>query len=130
MRSFVTNKIEGCLDFINYRKSVSASEYQPQLNQILEITLYCFDEFHYALRAFFEPKGRVEAIREHCRAVVQRESEIDDLQRSLTLRIYQSSRDLAEKQHLTEMLVRIARISDRMENTADEQELVSLKSII
>lgn len=126
----VTNKIEDCLDFVNYQKPAVASEYRANLARILEETLVCYAELGLALRAFFKPKGEVEDLRKHCRNVGETESKIDKMQRKLTLRIFEGERDLAEKQHVVELLSRITRISDRIENTADDLELLSLKSII
>lgn len=126
----VTNKIEDCLDFVNYQKPAVSSEYRQDLGRVLESSLTCYAELRRALQAFFKPKGQVEDLRKHCRQVGERESEIDSLQRALTLRIFESGSELAEKQHMVELLSRITRISDRIENTADELELLSLKSII
>lgn len=126
----VTNKIEDCLDFVNYQKPTSATDYRADLRKIIEITVECYAELRTALKAFFKPKGKIEDLREHCREVSEKESEVDALQRRLTLSIFESDRDLAEKQHIVQLLSRITSISDRIENTADELELLSLKSII
>ena len=126
----VTNKIEDCLDFVNYQKPTAATHYRKDLCRIIDITVECYAELRAALKAFFKPKGKIEDLRKHCRSVSEKESEVDAVQRSLTLRIFESDRDLAEKQHAVQLLSRITRISDRIENTADELELLSLKSII
>lgn len=126
----VTNKIENALDFVNYQKPQSKNAYVEPLKEILDMTVDCFTELNDALRAFFKPKGKVEALREHCHRVNEIESAIDDRERALTLRIFESDLSLAKKQHLVKLLARIVRISDEIENAADQLELASLKSII
>jgi len=126
----VANKIENALDFVHCHKPVSTAEYRKSLEDILDMTATCFSELSLALRAFFKPKGQVEDLRRHCRQVGELESSIDDKERALTLEIFDSDLPLAEKQHIVKLLARIVRISDEIENAADELELASLKSII
>lgn len=126
----ITNKIENCLDFVNYQKPGSLDAYRKEFGKILELTGACYEELHKGLRAFFKPKGTVEDLRTHTRAVVKLESSVDEQQRALTLRVFESQLSLAEKQQLTELLTNLADISDEIENVADELELLSLKSII
>lgn len=126
----VTNKVEDCLGFVNYQKPSLAPAYRDDIGDILKMTKDCYAELSLALRAFFKPKGAVEDLRQHSRQVGELESAIDKKERKLTLRIFESEMQLAEKQHLVELLSHITRISDEIENTADELELLSLKSII
>ena len=126
----VANKIENCLDFVNYQRPESAGAYREDLDEILDMTEACFAELSKALRAFFKPKGQVEELREHSRQVGELESSIDDKERALTRHVFESDLPLSEKQHIVKMLARIVSISDKIENAADELELVSLKSII
>ena len=126
----VTNKVEGCLDFVNYQKPASLDTYQSEIIAILDLTEGCFSELRKALRAFFKPKGTVEKLREHARDVGEIESLIDAKERALTLQIFDSALPIGEKLHLVQLLAKITQISDEIENTADGLELVSLKSII
>ncbi len=126
----VTNKIENALDFVNCQRPTSKGAYVEPLEEILDMTVDCFSELSDGLRAFFKPKGKVEDLRKHCRRVNEIESSIDDRERTLTRDIFESDLSLAKKQHLVKLLGRIVRISDEIENAADELELASLKSII
>lgn len=126
----VTNKVEDCLDFVNYQKPASLDSYQSELIAILDLTENCYSELRKALRAFFKPKGTVEKLREHARDVGEFESLIDARERALTLQIFESGLPIGEKLHLGQLLTQITRISDEIENTAQGLELVSLKSII
>lgn len=126
----VTNKIEGCLDFVNYQKPASLDLYRSEMIEILDLTEGCFSELRKALRAFFKPKGKVEKLRGHARDVGEIESSIDSKERALTLQIFESSLPIGEKLHLVQLVSKITKISDEIENTADGLELVSMKSII
>lgn len=124
------NKAEDCYDFVNYQKPRIADEYKTEIIAIVELTVGCFTEFRKALKAFFKPKGKLEKLREHTRRVSELESQIDDHERALTTQIFDSSLSLGEKMHLRRLLSTIVRISDVIEDAADELELVSLKSIV
>jgi predicted phosphate transport protein (TIGR00153 family) len=126
----VTNKIEDCLDFVNYQKPESLDSYQSEIAAILDLTETCYSELREALRAFFKPKGKVEELQEHSRRVGEIESSIDAKERALTQKIFESGFPIGEKLHMVQLLMRITRISDEIENAADELELLSLKSII
>lgn len=126
----VTNKTENCLDFVNYQRPGSTGMFREDLDEILDMTEACFAELSKALRAFFKPKGQVEDLRKHCRQVGTLESSIDDRERVLTRRVFESELPLPEKQHIVKLLARIVNISDKIENASDELELASLKSII
>jgi len=126
----VANKVEGCLDFVNYQKPESLHTYQSEINTILDLTESCYSDLRKALRAFFKPKGKVEELRDHTRGVGENESLIDARERALTQQIFESGLPMGEKMHLVQLLTRITQISDEIENTADELELLSLKSII
>ncbi len=126
----VTNNVESCLEFVSCQKPSHTGMFAEDLEKILNLTEDCFGQLRLAMRAFFKPKGKFEDLRERARKVGRLESEIDDIQRSLVTRIFQSELGLAEKQHLNSMLDNLVRISDRLENTADELQLVSLKSVV
>ena len=126
----VTNEIEECLHFVNNRKPESLGIYQTEITSILELTESCFAELQKALRAFFKPKGKVEELRAHASEVGKLESSIDIQERALTARIFESELSLAEKQELAQLLAMLGKISDEIENAADELELLSLKSIV
>jgi len=126
----VANKSEDCFDFVFYQKPQVAQEYRAEIVAIVELTLGCFGEFRQALETFFAPKGEVDTIRQHTKRVGELESLIDDNERALTARIFESPLPLSEKLHLRRLIVKIVCVSDVIEDAADELELVSLKSII
>lgn len=126
----ITNRAEGCLEFISSQHPANVRVYLDEFGDILDMTVDCYDNLHVALQAFFRPKGEIDELRARSRAVGEIESAIDERERALTVTIFSSDLPLAEKMHLAETLSRITRISDQIENTADELELLSLKSII
>jgi len=125
----VANKVEDCYDFFNCQKPRIAEEYQADILAIVETTGGCFAEFRDALRAFFKPRAKMDKLREHTRNVSELESLIDKTERALTVQIFDSSLPLIDKVHLRQFLSTLVRISDVIENAADELELVSLKSL-
>ena len=126
----IANRLESCLDFVDQQRPGNVKVYRTDFKNILDLTADCFAALRLALQAYFDPKVDVEELRQHASQVSQIESNIDDIQRSLTLTIFQSNLALAEKMHVAQLLVHIARISDQAENATDELELLSLKSII
>lgn len=126
----VTNRIEGCLDFVSMQRPAHVDAYAAPFSEILDMTAVCYDHLKGALRAFLKPKGEVEEVREHSRQVSEIESQIDRRERALSIALFGSDLELAEKMHVAELLSRIVSISDQIENTADELQLLSLKSII
>ena len=126
----IANRTEDCLDFVYYQRPAAANQYASQIGDILDLTTTCFDELQLALRAFFKPKGAIETLRAKVRDVGELETKIDKTQRKVTIALFKSELELAQKVHLEQLLSRIARISDQVENVADELELLSLKSII
>ena len=126
----VTNRIESCLEFVNLQRPVAIQHYHAEIDEILDLTEQCFGELRKALKSYFDPKAEVEELRAHSRRVGQIESQVDASERRLTRSIFESEISLSEKMHLKQLLSRITRISDQVENAADELELLSLKSII
>ena len=126
----VANKAEDCSDCIHFQKPRVAEEYRADILAIVSLTRDCFAEFKKALRAFFKPKGKIDKLREHTRKVSELESLIDGNERALTLQIFDSSLPLSEKLHLSRLLSSIVRISDVIEDAADELEFIGLKSIV
>ncbi len=126
----VSNKAEGCFDFFHNQKPDIPADFRAGFDECLDLTRDCFAVFQEALEAFFGPKDKTDKIRKHCRAVGELESRIDEVERNLTASVFDASLDLSQRIHLSQALRRIAAISDAIENSADELELISLKSVI
>lgn len=126
----VANKSEDAVDFCNLESPRIDDEYAPELIAIIGLTAGSYKELKKALKTFFKPKGDMDELRGHTRKVSELESLIDSNARVLTAQLFNSSAPLADKLHLQMFVSEITRISDVIEDAADELALVSLKSII
>lgn len=126
----VSNNAEGCFEFFCTQHPEIPEEYQAEFIQALDLTAECFLAFQKALETFFGPKNKFDEVQEYSREVGKLESKVDEVERSLTARIFSSPLHKSEKIHLSQTLRRIAGISDATENSVDQLELISLKSIV
>ncbi len=126
----VSNKAEDCFDSFHYQTPNVPKEFEEDLDRVLDLTTECFDAFKKALKAYFGPKDKLNKVRKHSKLVNELESQIDEIERDMTARIFKSSMDKADKLHLRRCLKKIVSISDATENAADRLELVSVKSVI
>jgi predicted phosphate transport protein (TIGR00153 family) len=126
----IANRAEGCLNFVSCQRPSNLGPYAGDFAEILDMTVDCFAQLRDAMRAFLSPQGEVDEFRARTRKVRDIETRIDEIERSVTIKLFRTDLALAEKQHVAELLSRVVRISDQIENTADELELLSLKSII
>lgn len=126
----ITNRTESCLHFVNLRRPAKVSPFAAEFEAILELTVDCYAHLQKALKAFLKPKGEIDDLRESAKRVGEIESVIDGRERALITAIFAAEFELAEKLHVAELLSRLCRISDQIENAADELELLSLKSVI
>lgn len=126
----VPNAAEACASFFLSEKPSIPAEFNEAFRELARTSFGIIEPLHEAVGAFFQPKGKIENIRELHRAVSIRESDVDQLEWDLTVRIFDSGLDLASKQHLRKAIDRIVRISDRAEDSSDQLELVALKSVV
>jgi predicted phosphate transport protein (TIGR00153 family) len=126
----VSNRSENCFDHFHYQAPVIPAEFETEMVAILDLTAECFLAFEKALKAYFGPKDKLEKVRKHSKRVSELESRIDEIERTMTTRIFKSSMDKGEMLHLRACLQKVASISDATENAADRLEWVSVKSII
>ena len=126
----VSNKAEDCFDHFRYQFPEIPDEFADDINTILDLTQECFAALQKGLKAYFGPKDKVEKVRKHGMRVSEFESRIDELERELTARIFDTDMDKGEKLHLRRSLRKITAISDATEDAADQLQWVSVKSII
>jgi predicted phosphate transport protein (TIGR00153 family) len=126
----VTNTAEDCSDFFHYQSPSIPVEYQSEIESIVDLTDESFRQFQKALRHYFGPKDKPDKVRLRGQRIGELESDIDDLERKVTTRIFNSQLDKSDKLHLQQSLRRIARISDKIEDAADELELMNVKSVV
>ena len=126
----VPNAAEACASFLLSERPAIPDEFKDRFQAVARASLGIIEPLHEVVRAFFKPKGKIDAIREQHKSVGVRESEVDQLEWDLTVAVYDSSLDLAVKHHLKKALDRIVHVSDRAEDWADQLELVALKSVL
>ena len=127
----VPNAAEACCGFFASQKPYIPAEFVDRLIQITEDSFGIVAELSIAVRAFFEPKGMIDDIREHVKAVGEKESLVDGQEWDLTTAIFDSpALDLAQKMHLKRALDRIVHIPDRAEDAAEMLSVVAMKSVL
>jgi len=127
----VANAAEAACDFVINQKPDIPETLHPAFKEILKVSFGITKPLKKGALDYFEPKGKMDAVREHAQEVGRQESEVDELESNLTKAIFDSTRfDLSRKLHLQECLNRITAVSDRAEDAADQLELSALKSVV
>lgn len=126
----VTNRAEDCSDFVHLQSPAIPEEYRSDIASIIELTDETFRQFYKALKYYFGPKDKPDKVRMGGEKISELESQIDKLERRVTTRIFDSQLDKSDKIHLQQCLAQITRISDTIEDAADELELINVKSIV
>lgn len=127
----VPNAAEACAGFFFCEKPEIPEEFNEAFVKITNGSYDIVADLRRAAKDFFKPKGKMTSIREHVRAVGMKESEIDDLERDLTVGIFAApALDLAHKMHLKKALDRIVHLPDRAEDAAEVINVVAMKSIL
>lgn len=126
----VGNKAEDCFDIFNYEAPDVPQEFGIEIEAVLELTDECLAAFEKGLRAYFGPKDKIQKVRKHSKRVSEIESRIDEIEREMTTRVFESSMEKGDKLHLRRSLAKITRISDAIEDAADQLQWVSVKAIL
>lgn len=126
----VPNAAEACCAFFTNQNPEIPDDLRPSFETLVRLSCSTVEPLGKAVRRFFKPKGKPEDIREHATLVGIRESEVDQLEWTLTERVFSSAQlDLARKMHLKRAIDRIVSLSDRAEDAAERLEFVSLTTI-
>lgn len=126
----VGNKAEDCFDIFNFEAPDVPQEFGIEIEAVLELTGECLAAFEKGLKAYFGPKDKIQKVRKHSKRVSEIESRIDEIEREMTTRVFESSMEKGDKLHLRRSLARITRISDAIEDAADQLQWVSVKSVL
>lgn len=125
----VANASEACCDFfLNQRPNIPES-FIPYFKKVIRESLGVREMLRDAVSCYLKGDDQVKAVREHAKAVGLKESEVDRLEWDLTKQLFTSDLDFCHKLHLKECLNAIAKVSDRAEDSADQLELVTLKTM-
>ena len=126
----VAGMAESCCDFFMDQRPDIPTEFNDDFDKLMDLTLDTAQALRRTLRAFFKKKGKTETVRERAMEVSKLESRIDDVESSLTRRIFASDLDIGHKVHLRNAVAHIVRISDRAEDASEQVELVSMKALV
>ncbi len=125
----VANAAEKCCDtFLNQRPEIPA-ELKSLYADIIRISLGIGESLKNAVLCYLRGICPIEVSREHAKEVGLAESKVDSLEWDLTKEIFSSTLSYGHKVHLRRCLDNIASVSDRAEDSADQLELVSLKTM-
>ena len=126
----VGNKAEDCFDIFNFEAPDVPQEFGIEIEAILELTAECLEVFEKGLKAYFGPKDKIQKVKKHGKRVSEIESRIDEIEREMTTRVFESSMEKGDKLHLRRSLAKITRISDAIEDAADQLQWVSVKAVL
>ena len=125
----VANAAEKCCDtFLNQRPEIP-TELRSLYADIIRISLGIGEPLKNAVLCYLRGICPVEVSREHAKEVGLAESKVDSMEWDLTKEIFSSTLSYGHKVHLRRCLDNIASVSDRAEDSADQLELVSLKTM-
>ena len=125
----VANAAEKCCDtFLNQRPDIPP-ELRPPYIDIIRVSLGIGAPLKHAVLCYLRGICPVEVSRQHAKEVGLAESKVDSMEWDLTKKIFSSELSYGHKVHLRRCLDGIASVSDRAEDSADQLELVSLKTM-
>ena len=125
----VANAAEKCCDtFLNQRPEIP-TKLRSLYADIIRVSLGIGEPLKNAVLCYLRGICPVEVSREHAKEVGLAESKVDSMEWDLTKRIFSSQLTYGHKVHLRRCLDNIASVSDRAEDSADQLELVSLKTM-
>lgn len=124
----IANASEKCTDFFLNQRPDIPGELVLDFKTIINTSLSIFLPLQKALRCYVEGECSIKSSRAISREVGLIESQVDKLDWDLTKKIFSSQMDHCRKMHLKQCLETIALISDSSEDTAEQLEVVALKT--
>ncbi len=125
----VANAAEKCCDtFLNQRPEIP-NELKSLYADIVRTSLGIGEPLKNAVLCYLRGICPIEVSREHAKEVGLAESNVDSMEWDLTKKIFSSKLSYGHKVHLRRCLDNIASVSDRAEDSADQLELVTLKTM-
>lgn len=117
----IADSAESCCDFALCQRSEVPGEYKERLLEIVKKSTACFEPFKKAVLNLFE---NFQVVREKVAEVNKLEEIVDTNEWKVTHDLFMSKLSLAEKIHLRDFIWHIARISDIIEDAADNLEIL------
>jgi len=126
----VANAAEECCDiFLNQRPKVPA-EFKADFSNVTQESMGVGEPMRHSVLCYLKGMCPIEVSRQHSRDIGMVESRVDSMEWDLTKKIFSSELDYSHKIHLKICLDSIVEVSDRAEDSADQLDLVILKSMV
>ena len=126
----VANAAEECCDiFLNQRPKIP-SELKADFSNIIQESMGVGEPLRHATLCYLKGICPIEVSRQHSRDIGLIESTVDSLEWDLTKKLFKSDLEYCHKIHLRVCLDIIVEVSDRAEDSADQLDLVILKSMV
>ncbi len=126
----VPNAAEACCGFLVGQRPQIPETLKEKFRELAHATFDILSPLDKAVKRFFKPKGKIDAIREQTKAVGVQETAVDRLEWDLTTALFgDDSLDLSVKIHAKRAILQIVEMSDRAEDCAEQLELVAVKSV-
>ncbi len=126
----VANFAEECCDFFLNQRPKIPEELKSDFFNITQVSLGIGDSLKHAVLCYLKGICPTKVSRGHAKDIGLVESKVDSLEWDLTKKIFSSDLEIGHKTHLRLCLDTIVEVSDRAEDSADQLELVTLKSMI
>jgi predicted phosphate transport protein (TIGR00153 family) len=121
----VAGRAEDMCDFLLGQRPEIPAEFHEELRQIPSQTQEAFAALHEAITVFFT-SGEERVIRDRLKVVGVTESAIDNIEWKMTREIFTSELPLASKIHLKQFLTALTVISNQIEDTGDQLEILHI----
>lgn len=124
----VCNQSEECCDFFLYQQPQFPEDLIPQFKAIAKASFESYYPLKQAILCFISGECPLNDVREHSKSVGMKESEVDELERSLTKMVFSADIEFSRKLHLRRSIHRIIAVSDVAENAGDILDLIAIKT--
>jgi len=126
----VANAAEKCCDiFLNQRPGIPP-ELRADFSNIIQESMGVAEPLKHAVLCYLKGMCPIEVSRQHSKDIGLIESKVDSMEWDLTKKVFTSDLDYSLKIHLRGCLDNIVAVSDRAEDSADQLDLVILKSMV
>ena len=123
----IADGAEACCDFFLDQRPEIPEEMRQIFLKIMQHSISSFIPLKEAVDSFFTDTFDIETIRERAKEVGEIESAVDKVEWDITRDIFKTELDYGHKIHLKMCLESMVEVSDRVEDAADELEIIIIK---
>ena len=126
----VANAAEECCDMFLNQRPVVPAELKADFSNIIQESMGVGEPLRHAVLCYLKGMCPIEVSRQHSRDIGMIESKVDSMEWDLTKKLFRSGLEYSLKIHLRICLDSIVAVSDLAEDSADQMDLVILKSMV